>query len=187
LPWTFFATALSFGVPSVVQNMDLVTKVYFPREILPLSAVLAAFVDFLVAGVVFAGMLIYYAIPLTGQLAWVPLLLVTQIALTLGVVLTASAINVFYRDIRFVIPLTTQLWMYASPVIYPISSVPERLRPFYMLNPMAPIIDGYRRTIVFGTAPDLKYLAVAGVTSVLLCLAGYGFFKRTEMSFADVI
>lgn len=187
LPWTLFATSISFGVPSVVANMDLVTKVYFPREILPISAVAAAFVDFLVASVVFAGMMIYYDTPMTWHLVLVPVLLVLQIALTLGVVLTASALNVFYRDIRFVVPLVTQIWMYATPIIYAVSSVPEKLQPFYMLNPMAPIIDGYRKLILSGEMPDVGYLGMAALVSLVLCFGGYWYFKRVEMEFADLI
>lgn len=187
LPWTMFATSISFGVPSVVQNMDLVTKVYFPREILPISAVMAAFVDFAVASVVFAALMVHYRVPVTWHLVWVPILLVLQVVLTLGLVLTASAINVFYRDIRFVVPLAMQIWMYATPIIYPMSSVPERLRFLYMVNPMAPIIDGYRKLILFSETPEPRHLAMAALLSLTLCFGGYWYFKRAEMHFADLI
>ena len=187
LPWTFFATSVSFGVPSVVNQMDLVTKIYFPREILPLSSVIAAFFDFLVASTVFIGLILFYKVQLSIQIVWLPLLLSIQVLLTLGIVLLASAINVFYRDIRFIIPLITQLWMFASPVIYPVSSVPEWLRPFYLLNPMAPILDGYRRVVLLGTIPDLKYLTISACVASILFVTGYYYFKRVELSFADLI
>ncbi len=187
LPWTFFAGSVSFGVPSVVNQMDLVTKIYFPREILPVSSVIAAFFDFLVASTVFIGLILFYKVQLSVQIVWFPLLLSIQVLLTLGIVLFASAINVFYRDIRFIIPLMTQLWMFTSPVIYPVSSVPEWLRPFYLLNPMAPIIDGYRRVVLLGTMPDLTYLSICACISGLLFFSGYYFFKRVELNFADLI
>ena len=187
LPWTFFANSLSFATPSLVSNMSLVTKIYFPREIFPLASVLASFFDFLVASVIFLGMMLYYRVSPSPLFLLVPLVLVVQVMLTVGIALLASAINVFYRDVRFVIPLAMQLWMYASPVVYPVSAVPERLQPFYLLNPMAPIIDSYRRVILQGQMPDWPYLGLAALISGLLLVVGYGYFKRVEMEFADII
>ena len=187
LPWTFLATSVSFGVPSIVRNMDLVTKVYFPREILPISTVMAAFIDLLIASVVVLGLLFHYGFSLTRYLLWVPAVLILQILLTLGLVLFASAVNVFFRDIRFAVPLVIQVWMYATPIVYPVSLVPQELRSLYMLNPMAPIIDSYRRVILFGQPPHLGYLGLGAVVSVLAFCGGYRFFKRTELSFADLV
>ena len=187
LPWTFFATAISFAVPSLTQNMNLVAKTYFPREILPTAAVLAAFVDFAVASVVFVGLFLFYHMPLTAALLLLPLLLAIQLMLTLGVVLFASAINVFYRDVRFVVPLALQLWMYATPVIYPASLVPERFRAVYMLNPMAGLVEAYRAVALRAEPPDWSSVATAAAISTLSLLAGYLYFKRAEPRFADVI
>lgn len=187
LPWTFFATSISFAVPSVVNNLNLVTKIYFPREILPIGAVMAAFVDFLVASTVFVGLMVYYRVPLQLSLLWVPLLLGVQIALTLGIVLFASAFTVWYRDFRFVVPLGIQLLLYASPIIYPVSLVPERLLTFYMLNPMAGLIDSYRRVVLQGQSPHGLYLIFSAVIAMSLLVAGYAYFKRSEALFADVI
>ena len=187
LPWTFFASSLSFAVPSLVNNMNLVTKIYFPREIFPLAAIIASFVDFLVASVIFIGMMIFYRVPLSLTLLLVPLIVLIQIILTVGVVLFASALNVFYRDVRFVIPLGVQLWMYATPIIYPLSLVPERLKPFYMLNPMVGVIDSYRKVILSGQWPDFSSLGLAAAISVALFLGAYWYFKNAEMEFADVI
>jgi len=164
LPWSFFASSISFGVPSVVNNSNLVTKIYFPREVFPIAAVMASFADFLVAAVIFMGMMVFYRVAPSWALLTVPLTLIIQILLTLGVVLLASALNVFYRDVRFVIPLVTQLWMYATPIIYPVSIVPEWLRPAYSLNLMVGIIDAYRKTILAGQWPDFNYLSMAAVT-----------------------
>lgn len=187
LPWTFLAASIGFGVPSVVGNMNLVTKIYFPREVLPISAVAACFVDFLVASTVFGGMLVVYRMPVTWALVSVPVLLLIQVVLTFGLVLFASAVNVFYRDIRFVVPLAVQLWMYASPVIYPVSMVPTWILPLYMLNPMAGLIDGYRRAILHGQAPQWGYVGWSAAASLLIFWAGYAYFKRAERRFADRI
>lgn len=187
LPWTFFATSISFAVPALTQNMNLVTKIYFPREILPAAAVAGAFVDFLVASVVFAAILILYRVPLGAPLLLMPLLLAIQILLTLGIVMFASALNVFFRDVRFVIPLALQLWMYATPIIYPVSLVPERFRPLYMLNPMAGLVEAYRATALQGALPNWDYVGTAAAVSAMTFLLGYLFFKRVEGQFADII
>jgi homopolymeric O-antigen transport system permease protein len=187
LPWTFFAACISFGVPSLINNMNLVTKVYFPREIFPLASIGANFIDFLVASLLYIGLLVYYRVPLGFALVWLPVILCGQIVLSAGVVLFASAVNVFYRDVRFVIPLAVQLWLYASPVIYPVSVVPEQFRIVYMFNPMAGFIEGYRTVLLQGQTPNLQYLAIALATAALFFVTGYIFFKRVEMNFADVI
>ena len=187
LPWTFSATSITFGTSCLVSNMNLVTKIYFPREILPISSVLASFVDFLVAAVIFVGMIVFYSVPVALSWVWVPVLLLIQILLTLGIVLFASALNVFYRDIRFVVPLGIQLWMYLTPIIYPLSLVPERFRALYMLNPMAGLIDSYRRIILQAQWPEATYLLTASVVSVVVFLFAYIYFKRAEAVFADII
>jgi lipopolysaccharide transport system permease protein len=187
LPWTFFATSITFAVPSLVTNMNLVTKIYFPREILPVAAVAAAFVDFVVASIVFVGLMLAYRVPLRATLLWTPVILAIQIALTLGVVLAGATLNVWYRDIRFVVPLGVQLWMYASPVIYPVTLVPEQWRTLYMLNPMAGIINSYRRVILQGRPPEMQVLGLSAGVALLAMLLGYLYFKRSEGRFADVI
>jgi lipopolysaccharide transport system permease protein len=187
LPWTFFATSLSFAVPSLVTNMNLVTKIRFPREILPMASVGAAFLDFAIASVVFVGLLLVYRIQLAWTVLWVPFLLILQVLLTLGLVFALSATNVFYRDIRFVMPLAVQIWMYATPIIYPVSAVPERLRALYMLNPMAGLIDSYRRVILLGQPPLWSGIASTIVVALVAFFGGYIYFKRAESVFADII
>jgi len=187
VPWTFFTTSLSFGIPSLVNNMNLVTKVYFPREVLPLASIGAAFLDFVVASLIFGGMLAFYRIWPGMQALWVIPLLAVQVILTIAVTLIGSAVIVFFRDMRFVVPLLTQVWMYATPIIYPVDLVPERLRPYYFLNPMASIIDGYRRVLVMGQGPRLSALLLSAVVSLLLLFASYAAFKRAEPVFADLI
>jgi lipopolysaccharide transport system permease protein len=167
--------------------MNLVTKVHFPREILPLGVLAAAFVDFCIASVIFVGMMIAYGIPAYATLAWLPLLVFVQILLTVGVTLVGAAVNVFFRDIRFVVPLGLQLWLYATPVIYPISLVPERLRVLYMLNPMAGLIASYRRVALQGLPPAPREFGSAALLAAVLCIGGYLLFKRLERQFADII
>ena len=187
VPWTLLATSLSFGIPSLINNMNLVTKIYFPREILPLANIGAALLDFAVAAVIFVGMLLVYRVWPGVHVLWVVLLLGVQLALTVGVTLFGSAVIVFFRDMRFVVPLVTQVWMYATPIIYPLELVPERWQAYYFLNPMAAIIDGYRRVLVMAEPPRWPALGIAALVSVVILLAGYAFFKYTEPLFADLI
>jgi len=185
--WRFSANSISLGASSLVNNMNLITKIYFPREILPLSAVIASLVDLAVAALVFVALFVGYRVPLQLTVLWVPALLIIQVAMTLAVTLIAAAVNVYYRDVRFIVPLALQLWMYVSPVGYPVSLVPEQYRPIYMLNPMAVLLDSYRRTVLLGQPPDLMYLEFsAGMAIGLLALA-YLFFRRIEWQFADMI
>jgi lipopolysaccharide transport system permease protein len=186
LPWTFFSSSVSFAVPSLIGNFNLVTKIYFPREILPIGAVVAAFTDFIVASLLYIILLIIYQVPLKITILWLPVLVVMQILLTLGVSFLGAALIVSYRDIRFIIPLGLQLWMYLTPVVYPLSLVPDRFRFLYMLNPMAGIIDSYRG-IVLGIAPRWDSLILEFVIIVILFVFGYLFFKSKEASFADII
>ena len=187
LPWSFFANSLSSAIPSLVNNMNLVSKIHFPREILPLSAIIVSTVDFLVASSIFVLMLLFYRVPVGPAILLVPFVLTIQVILTLGISLLASAINVFYRDVRFVIPLVLQIWMYLSPIIYPVNLVPERLRRLYFLNPMAVFIDTYRRTILLNQMPDWPYLGLAALVSVSLTIVAYRTFKQAEREFADLI
>ena len=187
LPWSFFANSLNFAIPSLVSNMNLVSKIHFPREILPLSAIMVCMVDFLIASSIFVLMLLFYRVAVGPAILLVPLVLLIQVILTFGISLLASAGNVFFRDVRFVIPLALQIWMYLTPIIYPVNLVPERFRPFYLLNPMAVLIDTYRRTILFNQMPDWPYLGLAALVSVSLTIVTYRYFKRAEREFADAI
>jgi lipopolysaccharide transport system permease protein len=187
LPWTMLSTAITFGVPSLVNNLNLVTKTYFPREILPIGAVGASFFEFLVASSIFVVMLIYYRIEPSWAMLWLPLVLILQLVLILGVTFTGSALLVLYRDVRFIVPLGLQIWLYLTPIIYPITVVPEKYLPLYILNPMAGIITAYRQIILYGQSPDWISLAISAVEAILVFLCGYRIFKKLEISFADII
>lgn len=187
VPWTYFANALGAGAGSLVGNANLVSKIYFPREIFPLASLLAGFVDFLVAATIFVGMLLFYHIGLTPEILWVPLIVLVQMALMLGLMLVLSAANVFYRDIRLLLPFLLQLWMYVTPVIYPLTVIPSRYRPLFWLNPMTGVVDSYRRVIVQGQPPNYALLAVTAAVALVLLALGYRFFKGVEMRFADIV
>lgn len=187
VPWVFLATSITFGVPSLLDNLNLVTKTQFPREILPLGAIGSGFFDFLIASTISVILAIYYGTTFSWTIAWLPLIVAVQVMLTIGITLIGSAIIVRHRDVRFIVPLGLQIWLYASPIIYPISLVPEGIRPFYMLNPMAGIIQSYRRVILNGEPPILTALAISGLIAIVFLLVGYLLFKRLEVSFADII
>ncbi len=187
LPWTFLYTSITFGTSSLLNNIAVVTKTYFPREVLPIASIGAAFLDFLVASSVFFLLLFSYRIPISGNIVWLPILVALQVLLTLGITFVTSSLSVYFRDVRFLVPLGLQLWFYATPVIYPLNLVPDRLRGIYMLNPMASIVSSYRRVLLEGQHPDLASLAVTFVSVMVVLAIGYFSFKRLEESFADVI
>ncbi len=187
LPWSFFAASLSLAIPSLANNADLLTKVYFPRVTVPLSAILVAGADFLVAGTIFAGMLIYYKIRLTVAALYVIPLLFIQLTFTAGVCLFFSALNVFYRDVRYALPLIIQLWIYLVPVIYPAEIVPLRYRALYMADPMAVVVDGFRKCLLKGQSPQGQELLLAGVSTLAVCTAAVFYFRWVEQAFADIV
>ncbi len=190
LPWTLLATSVSFGVNSLINNMNLVTKTYFPREILPLGVIGSALFDFVVASSIFVILMIYYQIPVNINFLWIPVFLVIQIILMLGIILLGSALTVFYRDVRYVVPLAIQLWFYATPIIYPISLVEEnlpQLRTLYALNPMVGIVESYRDVILEGVPPNFTDLGLAAAMSIVLFVVAYYVFKRLEVLFNDLI
>lgn len=186
LPWTYFSTVLTSSGNSLVGSSNLITKVYFPRMIIPAAAVLAGLVDFAVAFVLLIGLMAYYQIPLTSHVVMFPPLVVITVLLALGVGMWMSALNVKYRDIRYALPFLIQLWMFATPIIYPASLVPVRWRWLIDLNPMTGIIEGYRSAI-FGRAFDWPALTLSAViTGVMLMYSAYA-FRRMEKRFADIV
>lgn len=187
LPWTFFSASLSFASSSLINNRNLVTKIYFPRDVLPLASTMACFFDFIIASFIFLGMMFYYNISFTSNLLWIPLIILIQIFLTIGIGFISAALNVFYRDIKYIIPLVVQIWMYLSPIIYPMSLVPKKYLPYYILNPMVGIIDSYRQVILYGKPPDFQSLFISLCFSFGIFYFGYKGFKDLEGRFADVI
>jgi lipopolysaccharide transport system permease protein len=187
VPWQLFAHSLAESSNSLVANQNLITKVYFPRLVIPLSAVLAGLVDFMIAFVVLIGMMGYYQI-LPTQAVWsLPLFVLLAVALAMGVGLWLSALNVQYRDVRYTIPFLTQMWLFATPIAYPSSLVPEPWRALYGVNPMAGVVEGFRWALLgTGKAPG-ALLAVSVLVTMLILLSGLYDFRRMERTFADVV
>ena len=187
LPWQLFAHALTESSNSLVANERLITKVYFPRLVVPISAVLAGLLDFLVAFVVLIGMMMYYHIRPTAAVWTVPLFLLLAVGAALGVGLWLSALNVQYRDVRYTIPFLTQFWLFLTPVAYPSTLVPVSWRALYGLNPMAGVVEGFRWALLGKTEGPGALLAVSVTIVVLVLVGGLYYFRRMEKTFADVV
>ena len=187
LPWGVFSKALTDAGRSLVTNRAMITKVYFPRLVIPLSSVLGGVVDFLFAFVVLLGMMWYFQIVPTASVWMLPLLLLLALISALGVGLWLSALNVIYRDIGYIIPFLTQLWFYVTPIVYSSSEVPEKWRLVYALNPMTGVVEGFRWALLnTGTAPG-PMVAVSAVIAVLILVSGMFYFRRMERTFADMV
>ena len=187
LPWQFFAGALTRSTTSVVGNSNLVTKVYFPRLVIPMSAVLGVLIDFVLSFIVLLILMAAYGIAPGWEIALLPAFVVLIIATALSVGLWMSAINVLYRDVQYIIPFVVQLWMFVSPVIYPLEETwPEWLRVLFSLNPMTGVINGFRWSLL-GQPFDARYLGISTAVVVVLLVGGLFYFKRTERVFADVV
>ena len=187
LPWQLFAYALSESSNSLVSNQNLITKVYFPRLVIPIAAVLAGLVDFAIAFVVLLGLMLYYGIVPTAAVALLPLFMLLAVTTALAIGLWLSALNVKFRDVRYTIPFLTQFWMFATPVAYPSSLVPEPWRALYGLNPMAGVVEGFRWALLGKAQGPGPLLAVSVAAVVVLLVGGLMYFRRTESTFADVV
>lgn len=187
LPWQLFAHALTESGNSLVASQNLITKVYFPRLVIPLAAVLAGLVDFAIAFVVLLAMMAYYGIAPTAAVATLPLFLLLAVATALGVGLWLSALNVQYRDVRYTIPFLTQFWLFATPVAYPASLVPERWRGLFGLNPMAGVVEGFRWALLGKAEGPGALLAVSVAIVMVILVGGLYYFRRMEKIFADVV
>jgi lipopolysaccharide transport system permease protein len=186
LPWTFFANAVTISSNSMVSNAPIITKVYFPRMMIPAAAIGAGLVDFAIAGVILVVMMIWYGFGLSiAALMLVPMVALTVI-LALAVGTWTSGLNVKYRDVRYALPFFIQLWMYASPVIYPTNFVPAQWRWLLVLNPLTGIIEGYRSAL-FSRPFAWQHLAVSAAISIALLIYGTYSFKQMEREFADII
>jgi len=186
LPWMFFSNAVTNSGNSLVGSQNLITKIYFPRMFIPMAAIGAGLVDFAIAASVLGCLMVYYGIQLTWSFLLVPLLVIQTTALATGVGLLLSALNVKYRDVRYVVPFALQFWMFASPVIYPISFVPEEYRSLVLLNPLSGLIDGYRAAL-FGNPLDPKSLLISAMLTLLVLVVSLYSFRRMERQFADVV
>ena len=187
LPWNLFANSLSFSAGSLVSSGPLITKIYFPRTILVLATIIAKIIDFLFASIILIIFMIAYQIPVTVSILWVlPLFFIQQI-FTLGLSLFLAASNLLYRDIQYLLNMILLLWMYATPVFYPVDLVPDKYRLIFQLNPMAVIINAYRQVILGGGEPKYSSIIIALVLSFIILLFGLSYFKSREKIFADNI
>src|SRR6267142_1237251 len=187
LPWMYFATAMQASTNVVVEQQRVSTKVYFPRVVLPISSVLSGLLDFAISFVVFAAMMVYYRIVPTKAVIWLPAFTLLAILTALGVGLWLSALNALYRDVRYVLPFLVQFWMFASPVAYPSSLVPEKWRWLYGLNPMAGVIEGFRWALTGHGQPPGILLAASSGAVVLLVFSGFVYYHAMEGTIADVV
>lgn len=187
LPWSYFAQALSQSSNSVVNSSSLVTKVYFPRLLIPLAATAAPLVDLFFSFLVYLFLMVWFKVAPTWGLLALPLFLGLSVMTALAVGLWSSALNVRYRDVRHIFPFLIQVWMYAAPVVYPVSMVPEKWRLLYSLNPMVGVIEGFRWALLGAKPPDFMIMAVTLSVVTLLLAGGLVYFKRMEHTFADII
>lgn len=186
LPWQLFAFALTESSNSLVSNQSLITKIYFPRLVIPLSAVLAGLVDFAISFVLLLIMMLWYHVFPTIRVLVLPFFLLLAVTTALGTGLWLSALNVQYRDVRYTIPFLTQFWLYATPIAYSSSLVPDKWRPLVGLNPIAGVVEGFRWALL-GTGAIPKLIWVSAIVSILLLYTGVRYFSKMERAFADIV
>jgi lipopolysaccharide transport system permease protein len=187
LTWNFFASALKFAVGSMTSNYNLVTKVYFPREVLPFSAVIVCFVDFAIASLMLVAMMIYYGIAPGASIIMLPVVVVVHLAFTAGVSLLLAMSNLFYRDVKYIFEIVLTVWMFATSVLYPVELVGGRLASVMRMNPMTPVIDAYRQVLFYGTWPTSTPFLAAAAVSLATLFFGWLVFHRAEFKFAENI
>lgn len=187
VPWTFFSHGLTLASNSLVGSANLIKKVYFPRLAIPIASVTSGTIDFVIAFIVLLGMMIYYGIVPTLNVIWLPLLLLITFITSLGVSLWLSALNVQFRDVRYMIPFLTQLWLFATPIAYPSSLLSEPWRTLYSLNPMVGVVEGFRWALLGTETAPGPILIVSSLAALALLVGGAFYFRRLEKTFADVV
>lgn len=187
LPWQFFAKALTEASTSLVVNERVITKVYFPRLLVPTAVVLAGLLDFGIAFLILLGMMVFYGIMPSWGIVTIPFFLLLAVMTALGVSFWLSALDVEYRDVRYTLPFLTQLWLFATPVVYPSTMVPQAWRALYGLNPMVGVVEGFRWALLGSTPPDPMMLLVSSAAVTLLFVGGLIYFRRMERTLADRI
>jgi len=187
VPWTFFANGVTQSTNSLVSNANLLKKVYFPRVVIPLAAIISSAVDFVPAFIVLLGLMLVYGVIPTANVIWLPLLFVLAFVTALGVSLWFSATNVQYRDVRYLVPFLMQLWLFATPVAYPGSLVPEPWRTLYALNPMVGVVEGFRWALLDTPTPPGPMILVSTMAALVVLVTGILYFRRMEDTFADLV
>ncbi len=187
LPWTFFAYALSQAGNSLVGNSNLISKVYFPRLVLPISSSISGLVDFAIAFIVLLGMMVFYRVVPSPTIVLLPVFLLMALISALAVGIWLSALNVQYRDVRYTIPFLTQIWLYATPIAYPSSMIPQKLQFIFALNPMTGVVEGFRWALLGKETLNLPSIAISSAVTILALIGGLYYFRRMEQRFADVV
>jgi lipopolysaccharide transport system permease protein len=187
VPWFFFSNSVMSGTMSLVTYRNIVTKTYFPREIVPLAQVGSRLVDITAASALYVLLMIYYGLGVTPWAVFIPLFLLLLVLFTVGVTLATSSINVFYRDVNPVVQIGLQLWLYLTPVAYPLSAVPQKYRLFFLLNPLTGVVEGLRAVLVFGREPEWQVVGISAALILAIFIGATILFKSTDKYFADVI
>ena len=187
VPWTYFSGAMAMSANSLVGNSNLLTKVYFPRFAIPASAAFSGILDFLIASTILFGIMVYFHVPMSWNLILWPILVFPLIFMALGLGMIFSSLNVKYRDIKYTIPFLIQIWLFATPIIYPISILPEKYKIFVAINPLTGVIEAFRSTVIPNKPIDLWLLLFSFVVSILLFIVGLIYFRKTEKNFADIV
>ncbi len=187
LPWIFFSSTISSAANGLVLHPNLLTKMYFPREIIPLSYLVASLADFCIASLILSGLMVYYKVPLTWHLLYAIPIVVILAGFAAAIALFFSAVQVRFRDVGLAMPFLLQVWMFTVPVVYSLQSVPQRFRSLYLLDPVAGLIEGFRLVVIHGTAPDFRSLALSGAVTIMSLPLAYAFFKSSEATMADLI
>jgi lipopolysaccharide transport system permease protein len=187
VPWSFFAYGLSQASNSLISSSNLITKVYFPRLIIPMATVMSGVVDFALAFVVLIGMMFYYGVMPTANVLWLPLFLLLALVTALGVGLWLSSLNVKYRDVRYVVPFITQFWMFATPIAYSSSLLSQPCRTIYGLNPMVGVVEGFRWALLGTKTAPGPIIALSSLAALVILIGGAFYFRRMEKTFADLV
>jgi len=187
VPWTFFTNSVAACGPSILTNAEVIKKIALPREVFPLAAVTATAFDFFMSGIILAGMMAWFKVTVGLALLWLPVLVVLVVAISYAVGILIAALGTFRKDFIFATPFLTQAWLFATPVIYPLSTVPEKWRSIYMLNPMVGVIEGFRNVLLKASAPPLEALGISVVVTMALLALSWPIFRRLSSYFADVL
>jgi lipopolysaccharide transport system permease protein len=187
VPWTFFTNAVSACGPSITSNAEVIKKIALPREVFPLSAVSATLFDFFMSAILLGLLMAWYKIPVGPSLVWLPLLIALMICISFAVGILIAGLGTFRQDFIFATPFLTQAWLFVTPVIYPLSTVPEAARTWYMLNPMVGVVEGFRNVLLKGMAPPTDALAISCVVTAILLSISWPVFRRLSGYFADVL
>lgn len=187
VPWTFFTNAIAACGPSIIQNAEIIKKISMPREVFPLAAVFATLFDFAMSSIILALLLIWYEVSIGLVILWIPVLLVLMVGTSFAIGILIAGLGTFRKDFIFATPFLTQAWLFITPVIYPLSSVPESWRSFYMLNPMVGIIEGFRSVLIKGQSPEMQPMVLSAVMMVVIMGLSWPLFRKLSDYFADVL